>query len=286
MRKKYGLLYSSPILIFMSLFFVVPLLIIFLYSFRTNMVGSPTSYGLDAYRTLFSRDFILTTLNTLRISIIAVAIALFIALPCAYFMVRSSKKTLLLFIIIIPFWTNFIVRVFAWRAILESNGFINMLLERLGLISEPIIFLYNPVALMVVLAYTYLPLMILPLYSTIDKFDFSLLEAARDLGCSHKAALRKIMIPNIMPGIYAAILFAFMPIFGNYIVPEMIGGGREGTFMLGQRVANAFFRDRNWAIPSAFTTLLSGAMMLGIIAYKLWPHLTKKVKGVTNGRNT
>jgi spermidine/putrescine transport system permease protein len=279
-NKNLGFWFTLPATLYMTLFFVVPLIIIFIYSFmKSDPSGGVTaSFSLDAYKTLFQPAYGRTLLNTLYISLISVGAALAIALPCAYYMVQSTKKTLLLFIIIIPFWTNFLVRIFAWKAILEANGFLNLILLKLHIISEPIIFLYNPAAVIIVLAYTYLPLMILPLYSTIDKFDFALLDAARDLGCTQRQALVKVMLPAIRSGIYTALIFAFIPIFGQYVIPELIGGGRDGTFMLGQRIANAFFRERNWSVPSAFATLMTAIMLLVMLVYKIRITFNKKLK--------
>jgi spermidine/putrescine transport system permease protein len=272
MSHNRGFWFSLPLVLYMSLFFVIPLLLIVVISFmQGNALGGGVvaKFSLEGYRVLFRPDYALTLLNTLYISFISVLAALLVALPCAYYMVLCKNKTLTLFIIIIPFWTNFLVRIFAWKAILESNGFLNLILLKLGLITEPLIFLYNPVAVIIVLAYSYLPLMILPLYSTIDKFDFALLDAARDLGCTQYQAIIKVLLPAIRSGIYTALIFAFIPIFGQYVVPELIGGGREGTFMLGQRIANAFFRERSWNIPAAFATVLSGLIMVVMVLFNL-----------------
>lgn len=257
-EKNYGLLYTSFGSIFLALFFVLPLIVIFVFSFMKADInaGVIPEFSLDAYKTLFRPDYGRALSDTVFITVVSVVIAIAVGLPCAYYMAVSRNQTFLLFLIIIPFWTNFLVRIFAWKAILEANGFINLILLKMGVVDTPVIFLYNRVAVIIVLAYTYLPFAILPLYTTIEKFDFSLLEAGRDLGCSHTEALFKIMLPNIRPGIMTALVFVLIPIFGQYVIPELIGGGREGTFMLGQKIANSFFRERNWPVPSAFSSLL------------------------------
>lgn len=268
-EKNYGLLYTSIGGVFLTLFFVLPLLIILVFSFMKADInaGVMPVFSLEAYKTLFRPDYGQALLDTCVITLISVLIAISIAIPCAYYMVVSPNQTFLLFLIIIPFWTNFLVRIFAWKAILEANGFLNLVLLRLGVIDTPMIFLYNRVAVIIVLAYTYLPFAILPLYSTIEKFDFSLLEAGRDLGCGHVQALFKIMMPNIRPGIATALIFVLIPIFGQYVIPELIGGGREGTFMLGQKIASSFFRERNWPVPSAFSTLLVALTLLVLVFF-------------------
>lgn len=123
--------------------------------------------------------------------------------------------------------------------------------------------------MILVLAYTSLPFAILPLYNAIEKFDFGLLEAGRDLGCSHMCSLRKILLPNIRGGIIASIIFVAIPIFGQYVVPQLIGGGAKGTYMIGQQIANAFFQERNWPVPAAFTTLLMAITILGFMIVRL-----------------
>lgn len=280
-KTNYGLLYTSFGAVFLLLFFVLPLIIILVFSFMRADVnaGVIPEFSLDAYQSLFRPDYGRALTDTVIITLISVIIAIAVAIPCAYYMAVSRHQTFLMFLIIIPFWTNFLVRIFAWKAILEANGFLNLLLMRMGFIEEPIIFLYNRVAVIIVLAYTYLPFAILPLYSTIENFDFSLLEAGRDLGCGHVEALFRIMLPNIRAGISTALIFVLIPIFGQYVIPELIGGGREGTFMLGQKIANSFFRERNWPVPSAFSSLIVG-ITLSVLLFSTNRHrfLKRKIK--------
>lgn len=263
-KMNYGLLYTSFGAVFLLLFFVLPLIVIMVFSFMKADVnaGVIPEFSLEAYKNLFRPDYGRALADTVFITAVSVFCAVAAAIPCAYYMAVSRHQTFLLFLIIIPFWTNFLVRIFAWKAILEANGFLNLLLMRMGVADEPVIFLYNRIAVIIVLAYTYLPFAILPLYSTIEKFDFSLLEAGRDLGCGHIEALFRIMLPNIRTGISTALVFVLIPIFGQYVIPELIGGGREGTFMLGQKIANSFFRERNWPVPSAFSSLMVGVTLL------------------------
>jgi spermidine/putrescine transport system permease protein len=221
-------------------------------------------------------------LDTLEITLWATSLTLLVALPCAYYMALSSHKELLMLLIIIPFWTNFLVRIFAWKAILEANGFLNLILLKMSLIDSPIIFLYNRSAVIIVLAYTSLPFAILPLYSAIEKFDFGLLEAARDLGSSHTKSLLQILLPNIKGGIFASMVFVAIPIFGQYVVPDLIGGGNKGTFMMGQQIANVFFRERNWPVPSAFTTLLMAGTLLGFALVRLRSSIRTRLQSKTH----
>jgi spermidine/putrescine transport system permease protein len=202
-------------------------------------------------------------MRTIITSVIATTITILIALPCGYFMARSKHQTLLLLLIIIPFWTNFLIRVFAWMNILGNDGFLNTVLMRLGITSDFIPFLYNQNAVILVLVYMYLPYAILPLFSTIDKFDFSLLEASRDLGANKFVSIIKVLIPNIQGGIFTAILFTFIPIFGAYAVPMLVGG--MDSYMLGQRIADFLRGERNWPRAAAISVVLTMVTTIGVI---------------------
>jgi spermidine/putrescine transport system permease protein len=178
-------------------------------------------------------------------------------------MAKSRNQTLLLLLIIIPFWTNFLIRVFAWMNILGNHGFLNEFLLRIGLINDYIHFLYNQKVVILVLVYMYLPYAILPLFSSIDKFDFSLLEAARDLGAGKLAALIKVMLPNIRGGIFTAVLFTFIPIFGAYAVPLLVGG--KDSYMLGNIIADQLSKSRNWPRAAAISMVLTVVTTAGVL---------------------
>ena len=272
-HKNKGPLYSSPMAIWFTLFFLAPIVIIFIFSFlkRDMHLGVVWEFSLDAYRYLADPVLLNITLRTIVTAFIATAITILIALPCGYFMARSKYQTLLLLLIIIPFWTNFLIRVFAWMNILGNNGFLNELLLRLGLINEHVPFLYNQNAVILVLVYMYLPYAILPIYSTIDKFDFSLLEAARDLGADKFTSMIKVLLPNIRGGIFTAVLFTFIPSFGAYAVPMLVGG--MDSYMLGQRIADFLRGERNWPRAAAISVVLTLITTAGV----LWMmHLRKK----------
>jgi spermidine/putrescine transport system permease protein len=238
-------------------FFMAPLAIIVVYSFMKQGLhgGVVPEFSLDAYKSLANPGILAITWRTIVTSLIATFITILLALPCGYFMAKSRRQTLLLLIIIIPFWTNFLIRVFAWMNILGNNGFLNEFLMRIGLIDDYIHFLYNQKTVILVLVYMYLPYAILPLYSTIDKFDFSLLEAARDLGASKPLAMLKVLLPNIKSGVYTAVLFTFIPIFGAYAVPLLVGG--KGSYMLGNVIADQLTKSRNWPLSSAISMVLT-----------------------------
>jgi spermidine/putrescine transport system permease protein len=249
-----------------TVFFLAPLLIIVLYSFlQKGLYGGvvPGAFTLGAYRDLGNPSFVVITVRTLVTAIAATFITIIIALPCGYFMARSRHQTALLLLIIIPFWTNFLIRVFAWMNILGNNGFLNDLLIRIGLLANYVQFLYNQGSVVLVLVYMYLPYAILPLFATIDKFDFSLLEAARDLGASKTQSMARVLLPNIHSGLYTAVLFTFIPIFGAYAVPLLVGG--KDSYMLGNVIADQLTKARNWPLASAISMALTAITTAGVL---------------------
>ena len=263
--RNLGTLYSGPMAIWFTLFFLAPIVIIIAYSFLKKGLygGVEPEFSLEAYRYLGDSVFLSITFRTLVTSIVATVITILLALPCGYYMAKSRHQNILLLLIIIPFWTNFLIRVFAWMNILGNNGFLNEFLLRVGLIDDYIRFLYNQNAVVLVLVYMYLPYAILPLFSSIDKFDFSLLEAARDLGASKFVAMLKVLLPNIRGGIFTAVLFTFIPIFGAYAVPLLVGG--KDSYMLGNIIADQLSKSRNWPRAAAISMVLTLVTTVGIL---------------------
>lgn len=265
MKRGPGRLYAAPAIFWLSIFFLAPLVIIVAYSFMTpgKRGGIEWKLTLDAYRAIANPTFLKVTLNTIVVAIGATAITLLIAIPCGYYMARSRRQNLLLMLVMIPFWTNFLIRIYAWIAILGNEGFLNDILLATGLTTESIRFLYNRGAVMLVLVYTYLPYAILPLYSTIDKFDFSLLEAARDLGATKLSAINRVLLPNIKGGILTAFLFTFIPIFGAYAVPLLVGGTE--SYMLGNLIADELTKSRDWPLASAISLVITLVTTVGVL---------------------
>jgi len=261
MKHNLGSSYAAPQALWLTVFFAAPLAIIIAYSFmkRDLYGGVLPQASLEAYRSLANPTLLVITLRTLWVSLAATVFTILIALPCGYSIARSHNQAMRLFLVIVPFWTNFLIRIYAWIAILGNEGFINDLLRALGLTTDSVQFLYNQGAVILVLVYMYLPYAILPLFSTIDKFDFNLLEAARDLGATRMQALRKVLIPNIRGGLVTAVLFTFIPIFGAYAVPLLVGG--KDSYMLGNVIADQVTKTRNWPLASSIAmgvTLLTG----------------------------
>ncbi|MFA6733076.1 MAG: ABC transporter permease, partial [Sphaerochaeta sp.] len=238
--------------------------IIILYSFMKRGLygGVEWEFTLDAYRQMFNPSFAMVVVRTLWISVLSTFLCILIAIPCGYAMAKSKHQTLLLFLIIIPFWTNSLIRIYAWISILSTEGFINSLLMRIGLIDSGLKLIYNNGAVVLVLIYMYLPFAILPLFTTIDKFDFSLLDAARDLGATKLGAIVKVMFPNIRSGLSTAFIFTFIPIFGAYTVPLLVGG--KDSTMIGNIIVDQVSKTRNWPLASAFSMILTLISLVGV----------------------
>lgn len=259
-----GFLYSLPMGLWVGVFFAVPIAIIFVYSFLEKGLygGVEWNFTLDAYRAMANPNFLTVAWRTVWISLVATAICMALAFPAAYAMARSKRQTIYLFLVIIPFWTNSLIRVYAWINLLSTEGLINNTLRAIGLISEPLPMLYNHFSVILVLVYMYLPFAILPLFTAIDRFDFALLDAGRDLGCSKLGSIARIMIPSVKSGIATALVFTIIPIFGAYTVPLLVGG--MGSTMVGNIIVDQVQKTRNWPLASAFSVVLTLASMVGV----------------------
>ena len=259
-----GTAYAWPMGVWLFIFFIAPLVIIFIYSFLKKGLygGVEGRFSLNAYRQMFNPNYGILVLRTLKITIVSTALTVLVSLPCGYAMARSRHQTLLLFFIIIPFWTNSLIRVFAWMSILNNDGILNQILISLGIIKDYIQFLYNQNAVILVSVYMYLPFAILPIFTAVDRFDFSLLEAARDLGANKMQAMLKVLIPGIRSGIVTAVIFTFIPIFGAYAVPLLVGG--KDSYMLGNVIVDQVQKMRNWPLSAAFSMIITLISIAGI----------------------
>ena len=259
--------YYFPITVWMSVFFGIPTLIILYFSILKKGayggVATPWEHTLISYRMLFtSSDMIKIVLKTLNISFWITVITLFLALPTSYFISRSKYKNLWLLLIVIPFWTNFLVRVFSFIAILGNNGIINQFLMNVFKMKTPLELLYNRNAVITISVYVFLPYAILPLYSAIEKFDFSLLDAASDLGANKIQAFIRVFIPGIKSGIITATIFTMVPAIGSYAVPDLVGG--TDGIMLGNVIASRMFQLRDWPAASAISTIFMIRTTIGV----------------------
>ena len=257
MGKKGGFSYYISLLLWLTAFFVIPTLIIAVISFlKKGPYGGVIfwQFSLDAYTNLFDKVFLKIIFKTLEISVWVTIVTLVLALPTAYYISRSKLKSFWLLLIIIPFWTNFLVRIYSFIAILGNNGIVNKALQLVFNLDGPIQLLYNKNAVIIVTVYIYLPYAILPLYSSIEKFDFSLLDAARDLGATKFKAMVKVFLPGIKSGLISAIILTFIPAVGSYAVPDLLGG--NDALMLGNIIGKRLLDARDWPIASAVSMLL------------------------------
>ncbi|MCK9287582.1 MAG: ABC transporter permease [Sphaerochaetaceae bacterium] len=263
--RRLGLVYSTPMGLWLSLFFMVPLLIIIIYSFLTKGLygGVELPVTMTAYKQMFNPNFLRVLLRTLWVASLSTLLTIVLALPCGYAMARSKHQTFWLGMVIIPFWTNSLIRVYAWISILSSEGFVNEALKTLGIIKESLSLIYNQGAVITVLIYMYIPFAILPLFTTIDKFDFALLEAARDLGATKPQAIFKVLLPNIRSGIITSVIFTFIPIFGAYTVPLLVGG--KDSYLIGNIIVDQVTKTRNWPLASAFSLIITLLSTLGVL---------------------
>ena len=222
------------------------------------------------YLQIFLRSFLLSSSTTL--------LALLIGFPVALYMALQSERyrNLLIFLVTIPFWTNLLVRNYAWILLLRNNGLINDALQSLSL--EPVQLLYTPFAIGIGLTYSFLPFMVLPIYASLEKIDHRLVEAAFDLGADRRRALSRIIIPLALPGIAAGAILVFVPCLGAYVTPELLGGGK--SLMIGNLIQNQFGAARNWPFGAALAFVLLSLVLLAMMLYLLrFKKAPKKVTG-------
>jgi len=259
-KRKNEAILTGPTLLWLILFFVIPSLAMVVISFRpaSTYGGVGTGWTLDAWRALGNPNYPIILWRTVRLSLVTTVICLALALPIAFVLGRMQGKwrAILLMIVIVPFWTNFVIRVAAWRILLHPEGMLRQGLVSLGVIGPDTLLLYNEGAVLMVMVYTYLPFAILPLYAAAERFDYSLLEAARDLGASGLTAVMRVFIPGISRGLLTAMALVLIPALGSYVIPDLVGG--PGDEMIGNKIAQRTLGDRN--LPQAAT--LSVALFL------------------------
>jgi len=262
--RKPEILLTAPSFLWLAGFVFVPFAIILAISFKQALPagGIGSGWSLDAWRSLKDPAYPGILLYTVFVSVATTALCILLALPVAWHLARVSEKwrSLLLLLVIIPFWTNFVIRVFAWQQILHAEGGIAKFLRLTGVLGETDRLLGNTAAIVIVSVYTYLPFAILPLYAAAEKFDFHLLDAARDLGARPFRAFRSVFLPGIRKGLVTALLIVFVPMLGSFVIPDMVGGAN--TRMIGNVIAQRNFNDRN--LPQA--AALSCALTLLVLA--------------------
>jgi putrescine transport system permease protein len=212
--------------------------------------------------------YLFSYLKSLQIALVSTVILLIIGYPIAYGMARAPEglRPILLMLVILPFWTSFLIRVYAWITILQSDGLLNTVLLTLGIISEPLQILASDTAVYIGIVYSYLPFMVLPLYAALEKMDDTLLEAANDLGCPPVKSFWLITFPLSLPGVIAGCLLCFIPIVGEFVIPDLLGGS-EST-MIGRTLWVEFFQNRDWPLASAVAIVLLTVLVVPIVLYQ------------------
>jgi spermidine/putrescine transport system permease protein len=249
-------------------FFLVPLLIMLVYSLMPRGIygGVEPGFTLEHYARFIDPLYLEVLQRTFIWSIACTIICLVLGYPVAYAVVRSGRwRTLLLFLVVLPFWTSFLVRTFAMIFLMRDTGLINSWLLGLGVIEQPLSILYTPFSVMVGLVYGFLPFMILPIYASLEKVDRSLLEAAEVLGARPGAQFRTVTLPLSMPGVVAGCLLVFIPALGSFLTADLLGGAKQ--VMIGNLVQNQFSAARNWPFGSAASFIVMALVLVAVMLY-------------------
>jgi spermidine/putrescine transport system permease protein len=252
-----------PAWLWLVALFAAPFAIVLAYSFLTRGVygGIEKPWTLDSYTRLFDLLYLAILARTFAMALAATGLCLVFAFPAALFISRAPRhKNLYLQLVMLPFWTSFLVRTYAWLFLLRDTGLINTALRAIGIIHAPLPLLYNDGAVLLGLVYGYLPFMVLPIYATLERLDPALVEAAGDLGARPLATLFRIVVPLSRPGIVAGAVLVFIPCLGAYLTPDLLGGGR--TVLVGNLVQNQFTNARDWPFGSAVSILLMALVTL------------------------
>jgi len=272
------------------LFFLAPFALIALISFSSPRIGMPPYEPLLSFTTNwwpnihinfgnFARIFtdniyMRAALASVKIAAISTVVTLAISYPLAYGIAACKPRwrSFLMFLVIIPFWSSMLIRVYAWIILLRTDGLINKFLRWLGIIDAPLRLLYTELAVYIGIVYTYLPFMILPIYASLVAADRSLIEAARDLGCSRLAAFWRVTVPLSWPGVLAGCALVFIPAMGEFVIPDRLGG--PNVNVIGRSIWVAFFDERNWPMAAAATVVLLALLVIPLSIYQMHRHRT------------
>jgi putrescine transport system permease protein len=274
--------------LWLVVFFLIPFLIVIKISLSQTAIAQPpyvpvldfaagwagikdfvAGLGLDNFASLLSDDiYARSYLKSLQVAAVSTAILFVIGYPIAYGMARAprSLQSVLVMLVVLPFWTSFLIRVYAWINILQTDGLLNGALRALGLIDAPVAWLATDTAIYIGVVYSYLPFMVLPLYATLEKLDETLLEAAADLGAPRWQAFWRVTLPLSLPGIGAGALLCFIPITGEFVIPDLLGG--SDSLMIGQTLWTEFFSNKDWPVASAIAVVLLLALVVPIAIYQ------------------
>ncbi len=292
MSKALSAVFSRLVIIipfvWLLIFFLAPFFIVFRISLSTTAIAMPpytpvfdlasgVAGIMDGIREFSFDNYVWLTqdalyfnayISSLTIAAISTFLTLLIAYPVAYGMAQAPRsiRATLLMLVILPFWTSFLIRVYAWIAILKPEGLLNQLLLFLGVIDTPLVILNTNTAIYIGIVYSYLPFMVLPIYSALEKMDGSLVEAAQDLGCTPTTAFWKVTFPLSLPGVIAGCMLVFIPAVGEFVIPDLLGGSE--TLMIGKTLWNEFNANRDWPVSSAVAIILLMILVVPIMFFQ------------------
>src|SRR4030065_1998702 len=265
--KNKNLIY--PGLMWFFIFFLMPLSVILIYALTTQNLfsGEPLKFTFENFMVIFQKKhYLIILLRSLKISFLTTIFSIIFSYPVAYFLAKRTRfDKVLIVVLMIPFWINYLIRTFAWKLILSENGVLNQFLLWLKVIDEPVRILYSQTSVLLGLIYMYTPMMVLPLYATLLRIDDSLVEASQDLGASRIRAFFDITFKLSLTGIFAGTLLVFIPALGSFAIPAILGG--TDSQMIGNMVENQFFHIGNWNFGSAFTLTLAALSIALILFY-------------------
>ena len=268
-REYQGWALISPTMLYLILFLILPLILIVVLSFMTRGPYGNIVYrfNLDNYIRLADPLYFRILIYSLRVALITTVLTIALGFPVAYYIARSPERqrSALLFLILVPFWTNFIIRIYAWIMILRTEGLLNNLLLNLGIIQVPLNILYTPTAVTIGMVYEFLPFMVLPLYTSLEKIENALLEAAADLGARPWQAFLRITLPLSVPGMIAGSILVFIPAMGMFVVPDLMGGAK--TVLVGNLIRNQFLTARDWPFGAAASMVLLLLTLMFTLVY-------------------
>lgn len=283
-KRVHEWLMTLPSLVWLAALFLVPTLFVFAIAFKPADLfgGIGAGWTLETWRSLGNPNYPSIIWRTVLLSVVTTLVCLLLAIPTGYCLARAKPRwrRLLLLLVVVPFWTNFLVRVFAWKHLLHPEGLIKKTLVASGLIAPDTSLLYTPEAVLLVMVYTCLPFAILPIYAAAEKFDFGLLDAAMDLGARRGRAFRSVFLPGIRRGVLTAVLMVFIPSLGSYVIADVVGG--PNSEMIGNKIAQRTFNDRNLPHASALAALLTLVVLAPMLIVLFGPGRN----GTATGRPT
>ncbi len=268
-EKQSGFLLALPALLWLTVFFLLPVFIVLIVSFMSRGRGglAEMPFTLANYERVFD-VFVIVIQNSLWIALLTTIICLVVGYPLAFFISTrqsSRSRTFALFMIMLPFWTNFLVRTYAIQSILGREGILNTFFQSIGFIIEPLRLLNTPEAVLIGLVYGFLPFMVLPIYASVERFDFRFVEAAHDLGANDIRAFLRVVFPLTLPGVIAGCILVFIPAIGAFVTPDLLGGTKG--IMIGNLIQQQFRGSGNQPLGSALSIVLMAMVMLALLIY-------------------